>query len=149
MTLDVSDCLKIYEAHSVQFSYPDIWEISEDIDANGDVDLTVSTDGSVFWVLRVLHDCPLPQNVMASWLQAFRDEYEDVDEYPRSMAMASLPADAREINFSCLELINSAVACCIRSLDFSLLVWWQGRDRELEEVGAVMEQMTDSVSILR
>ena len=149
MGLDVSGCLKRYETHGVQFEYPDIWALTEEKDANGDIEVTVTTDGSVFWVLRILTDCPLPRDVISSFIKAFEEEYDDVDEYPRTASLANLPADSREVDFSCLELINSACVSCVRSLEFSLLVWWQGTDHELEEIRPVMEQMTDSVRMVR
>ncbi|MCA9034835.1 MAG: hypothetical protein KDA91_06895 [Planctomycetaceae bacterium] len=149
MALDVSGCLNRYEAHGISFEYPDIWSISEEVDESGDVEVTVNADGSSFWVIRLLRDCPLPRDVVASWLEAFRDEYQDIDEYEKSGSVAGLPADSRDVEFSCLELINGASVSCVRTLDFSLLVWWQGTDHELTDLRPVLEQMTGSVRLVR
>lgn len=147
MTLDVSGCLNHYEAHGVQFDYPDIWELHEEQDAEGDLLITVSTDGTCFWALRLLPACPAPSDIVNSCVAAFREEYEDVDEYPETTQLADLPAFARTLEFSCMELINSVFLASVRGRDFSLLLWWQGTDHELEEVRPVFEQMARSVRI--
>ncbi len=148
MALDLSGCLNPYEAHGVRFLYPDIWELSEEQDAGGDVTITVLSDGAWFCTLRILADRPAPPDVVSSCIAAFREEYDDLDEYPSAIRLAEMPAVSRELEFSCLELINSASLCSVRGSEFTLLCWWQGTDHELQEVRPILEQMTSSVRIL-
>lgn len=147
MPLDVSACLNFYRSHGIQFAYPDIWELQEESDGDGDITVTVSTDGTCFWAIRILSTAPGPRDVVSSCVEAFREEYEDLDEYPHSESLAEQPAYGRMLEFSCLELINTVSLSCVRTGSFSLLVWWQGTDHELEEIRPVFQQMTQSVRV--
>ncbi len=149
MPLDVSGCLNDYEAHGIRFQYPDIWEIQEESDTDGDVVITVLTEGTCFWTIRVLNSRPSPLEIMNSCVAAFREEYEDLDEYSESGVLAGLPATIRLLEFSCLELINTVSLSCVRAGEFSLLVWWQGTDHELGEIRPVFEKISGSVRIAR
>lgn len=147
MPLDVTGCLNQYNDHGVLFAYPDIWELQEEVDGNGDIVLTVSTEGTCFWALRILTERPAASDVISSCVAAFREEYEDMDEYPLSGYLAEMPASGRMLEFSCLELINSVCLYSITAANFSLLVWWQGTDHELDDIRPVFEQMTNSVRV--
>ena len=59
--------------------------------------------------------------------------------------LAEMPAYARDVEFSCYELMNTSSMQSVRTSDFTLLVLWQGADHELEEYRPVLDAMTDSV----
>ncbi len=147
MAFDTSECLTRYEGHGVQFDYPGFWEIAEEADGD-DVLLTVSADGSCFWALRILKECPRPEDVVVSCVKAFVDEYDDVEVQDIRGTLAMMPAVCRELEFSCFELLNTVGLSCVRSADMSLLVWWQATDHQLSDVRSVFEQISESVRIL-
>lgn len=147
MVLDLSGCLQFYDNHGICFEYPDIWELAEETQPDGDLLIMVSKDETCFWAIRILVGSPAPPDVVGSCVSAFREEYEDVDEYPGSGTLAEMPAYGRDLEFSCFELLNTVSLKSVRGPEFTILVWWQGTDHELEEVRPVLEQMTQSVRI--
>lgn len=147
MDFDTGECLAHYEGHGVQFDYPGFWELIEEADGD-DALLTVSADGTAFWALRILRDCPRPEEIVVSCVAAFQEEYDDAEVQEGRGTLALMPAVCRELQFSCFELLNSVSLSCVRSAEMSLLVWWQGTDHELEDVRAVFEQISQSVRIL-
>jgi len=146
MAIESSECLTRYEGHGVQFDYPGFWEISEEADGD-DVLLTVSADGSCFWALRILKECPRPEEVVISCVKAFEEEYDEVEVQDIRGTLAMMPAVCRELEFSCFELLNTVSLSSVRSADMSLLAWWQGTDHQLAEVRSVFEQISQSVRI--
>lgn len=146
MIPDFQEHLNQYEGNGVQFDYPGYWELTEEQDGN-DVLLTVSADSSCFWALRILRDCPRPEEVVTSCVAAFEEEYDDAELHDVKDELAGMPACSREIQFSCFELLNSAVLSCVRANDMSLLAWWQGTDHELESIRPIFEQISRSVRI--
>ncbi len=144
MTIDFQNCLVEYAKHGVQFSYPDIWEIDEQLDGT-DIVITVSSVGTCFWTLRILHGSPPPPQAVESCVEAFKDEYEDVEVTEPDCAVAEMPAYSRDLEFVCMELTNTAALRSVRTTDFTLLVWWQGTDHELEECRVMLDHMTDSI----
>ena len=142
MTLGASGGLRRIESHGVEFSFPDFWEFSEEEADNGDVALTVAAVGTCFWTLRILRSSPSPDDVIRSCIDAFAEEYGEIDDYPATCRIAGEAAIGRELEFICLELVNSVGLYSVRTRRFTLLVWWQGTDHELLEVRPLLEQMT-------
>ncbi len=146
MSLDPSFCLVPYEGHGVTFEYPGYWEISEEA-VGKDVIITVAADNTCFWTLRILFDCPRPDEVVNSCLDAFKEEYDDPEVTESTGVLADMPAFCREVEFSCLELLNSVSLSSVRSSKMTLLVWWQGTDHELESTRSILDRITQSIRI--
>lgn len=144
MNFDFRDCLTEYHSHGVSFSYPGQWTLEEQQDGN-DVLLTVSVGNTCFWLLRILPECPPPPQVVDSCVRGFREEYEDVEVEKTEDKLAEMPAVARDLQFFCLELVNSAALRSVRTSTATLLVWWQGTDHELRDVQEQFRFITSSV----
>lgn len=136
----------VYDNHGVRFAYPDIWEI-EELNDDGDIVITVSSENTCFWTLRLLPGCPSPTQVVDSCVQGFQEEYPEAEVEACEAQLAEMPAAARDLEFFCMELLNSAVLRCVRTSDFSVLVWWQGTSHELQETRPILDMMTASVRI--
>jgi hypothetical protein len=147
MAIGNEEYLNRFEGYGVQFDYPGFWELSEETDGD-DVLLTVSADGSCFWALRVLKECPRAEEVVESCVKAFEDEYEDTEVQIVKGTLATMPAVCREVQFSCFELLNAVGLSSVRATDMSLLAWWQATDHELADVRDAFEQISQSVRIL-
>lgn len=144
MKIEFQDCLAGYHKHGISFQYPDFWEMSEQTDGT-DILVTVAADDTCFWMIRILPGCPPPPQVVESCLEAFREEYEEVDVSESDVTLAEMPAYARDVDFYCMELMNSAKFRCVRTTDFTLLAWWQGTFHELEQRQPILEHMMNSV----
>jgi hypothetical protein len=146
MSVDFEGCLVPYEGHGVVFEYPDIWELDEERDGN-DVLLTVSSESTCFWALRILFQAPPPPQVVESCVEAFREEYDDVEVEDIDYRLAEMPAYCRRLDFSCFELLNAVFLASVRTTDFTVLVWWQGTDHELQQSEQILERVTSSLRI--
>lgn len=142
-----TDVLATWQGEGVRFDYPDIWELDEQRDGD-DVIVTVSTEGTCFWTLRILPGCPPPPDVVESCIEGYRQEYGEIESSETECRVAEMPAWSRELSFECLELLNTAGLHSVRTSDFTLLVWWQGTDHELQPLRRVFEGMTGSVRAL-
>jgi hypothetical protein len=142
--MSIESSLQPFQKYGVQFLYPDIWELEETADDNN-VIVTVSSEGTCFWAIHILGDCPPPPQAVESCIEAFMEEYEDAEASVANARLADMPAYARDLNFSCYELMNTASLQSVRTTDFTLLVLWQGTDHELSEYRHILEFMTSSV----
>jgi hypothetical protein len=149
MTPDVSDCIVSYEGNSVSFQYPEVWELDEQIDEDdGSVLIMITVDDTCFWALKVMPECPSPTDVVESCVTGYREEYEEVEASQVNPTLAEMPATGRDVEFTCFELINTALLLSVRCEEFTLLNWWQGTDHELESLRPILDQMTSSVRII-
>lgn len=146
MTIDFQDVLVPYHNHGLRFEYPDIWEFNEHT-IEGDVMLSVAASDTSFWLLRIIADCSPPPQVIQSCLEAFKEEYDDLEVERPDTSLAQMPASALDASFFCMDLMNSVGLRSVRTAEFTLLVWWQSTQLELEENEVVFEHMTRSVQI--
>ena len=69
----------------------------------------------------------------------------DLEQQQEPILIAGRRALSCEVTFSCLELLNAAGFCSVRSGAATLLIWWQCTDHELADVRPVFQSMTQSV----
>ncbi|MCR9199136.1 MAG: hypothetical protein NXI04_10855 [Planctomycetaceae bacterium] len=148
MTIDFHDVLTSFQGHGVRFEYPDIWQIAVE-ETEGDVIVTITATETCFWLLRILRSCPTPPEVIESCLTGFREEYDEVEETVPDTSLCDLPAAAADVSFVCMDLLNSAALRSVRTLNHTLLVWWQSSESELEEAHAIFDHMSASLSLDR
>ena len=146
MTIPTDARLIPYERHGIFFAWPDIWELQEQTEGD-DVVIFVSSKGTCFWTVRIIAAGPPPPQVVESCVDAFTEEYGECEVSSVDCLLAEMPAFARDVQFSCLDLLNTAALRSARTTDFTLLVWWQGTDSDLTDYQNLLEQMTGSVRI--
>src|SRR5262245_54395681 len=134
-----------YAGHGVRFRFPSEWEVSEQREES-QLSITVSSPHTSFWTVTLLPDRPEPEDIVAAVLDAFHEEYDELDDYPSRARVGKRPTVARDIDFVCLELLNVARVRAFRTPDFTVMVLYQGTDREFEESGPVLEKITKSLA---
>lgn len=146
MKFDFQDCLTPYSKHGIGFLYPDIWELHEETEGT-DITISLAPCATSFWTLRIMHECPPPPQVVESCVEAFKEEYDEAEIAESKVIISEMPAYGRELDFICLELTNSVGLASVRTSEFTILVWWQGTDLELEEFRPIFDHMTRSIQI--
>ena len=71
---------EIYEGHGIRFRYPGYWELTEQVDDEA-TSITVASPETSFWSISLFEDGPPPQEVLESAVEAFQEEYAEVDVY--------------------------------------------------------------------
>lgn len=135
---------EIYSGHGVRFRYPDTWEVGEQ-HQDDQITITTSSPGTSFWSITIIPESPDPDELIEAALDAFREEYPEMDVYAAKAKLCDRPAAAKNVEFVCLELLNTAWLRSIRTPQFTILLLYQGTDAELEETESVLEQMTRSL----
>lgn len=137
--------LQHYDQRGLSFDYPSSWELIEE--STGDQrTITLQTAGASFWTLTVFEDRPDPEQIVVSVLQAFRDDYEDIDVYEVLAAVQGQPAAAVDLDFVYLDLVNSVAIRAFETESASVLVMYQGIDREVEELRDRFNAVTESLA---
>src|SRR5579864_5993478 len=92
-----------YQSHGVSFRYPGEWELTEER-TDEQLSITVSSPLTAFWTLILFPDRPEPEYVVETALDAFREEYSEMDEYPSQVRVGRRPTIGRDIDFVCLDV---------------------------------------------
>jgi hypothetical protein len=135
-----------YEGNGIRFRYPGYWEI---VEQTGDesTSITVASPETSFWSVSLFRDFPSPQQLIASAIEAFREEYDEVDVYPSADILGDRPGLAQDVDFVCFELINSAYLRAFQTDRFTVLVLYQGFDGELAETRPLLEAISASLTL--
>src|SRR5579872_1463720 len=113
-----------YQSHGVSFRYPGEWELTEER-MEEQISITVASPLTAFWTLSLFPDCPDPDDVVATVLDVFHDEYTEMDDYPSKVCVGQRPTVARDIDFVCLDVFNLASVRAFRTPEFTVLVLFQ------------------------
>lgn len=138
--------MQTWQGPGMQFDYPDIWEVSQELDGD-DTIVTVTVSDTCFWLARILPASPPPPQVVQSCIDAYDEEYEDVESETVDCSLIDMPAYARNLNFFCLELMNMVGLRSVRTMDFTLLVLWQGTHHEMGEFLEGIDRITESIRL--
>lgn len=133
-----------YEAHGIQFVYPSDWEISEQQPDENEIVITVQSSETSFWLLTLLFDRPEPKRIADAALDAFRQEYDDLDIYSAEETVCHQKTEAWDVEFRCLEIYNSAWIRAFLTEQFSVLLLSQANDQEIPETEEILKNITRS-----
>jgi hypothetical protein len=136
--------VQLYRNHGISFSYPEEWSLSEE-SAGSTVALTVAGPETSFWSLWLMYDRPEPEQMVSSAVAAFSEDYDEVDVFHSAGEQCELPCEQCDIEFVSLELINAACLRAFQTDCFSVLILYQGTDRELEYTREELESITESL----
>ena len=133
-----------YQSHGVRFDYPHDWEVAEQA-AQNELTITVQSPETSFWMLTLFFARPEPERISEAALDAFREEYDDLDIYQTQEQICDEDSIAWDIEFRCLEVYNSAWVRAFQTDHYSALVLSQGNDLELQETQETLRAITQSL----
>lgn len=137
---------KLYSARGMLFRYPDDWMVGEESSEN-EIAITARPidDSTAFWSLTLLADRPDPREALASVLEAFEEEYDDLDVYTADEPVARREALGRDLEFVCLELTNSAFVRVFQTAEATVVLLYQATDYELDTHEEALKEITASL----
>lgn len=138
------DGIETYSGHGVRFQYPGHWELGEESSPE-QTTITVQSPGTTYWTLSLFEERPDPQQIEASVMAAYEEMYDEMDVYESDILVLGAPAISRELDFVCLDLVSTAALIIFQTMNHTLLVLFQGEDRELETCRPQLEAMTRSL----
>lgn len=133
-----------YQSHGIGFRFPDGWSLQEQ-EEGGDRTISVQSPETSFWAVSLLPERPEPADVIEAAVAAFEEEYPDLDVYTVEAELCRQPTLARDLDFVCLDLVNSAALRAFRTGRYTVLVLYQGNDRELEHTRELLEGISRSL----
>lgn len=140
----IGDVTQAYSGNGVQFRYPPGWTVEEETGPE-QTTITVQSPGTAYWTLSLFAERPDPEQIVSSVMTAYEELYEDLDVYESDVQFLGAPALARDLDFVCLDLVSSVSLIVFQSLNHTVLVLFQGEDRELKKTRPLLELMTQTL----
>jgi len=136
--------MQTYHAHGVRFEYPEDWGVQEQSQGNEHL-ITVSSPETSFWSLGLFFESPSPEHVVQTVIRALEDDYPEIDIYESRNTLLNQPTVSRDVEFVCMELLNSAWIRAFQMPRFTALVLYQSTDHELEGAESILASITESL----
>jgi len=114
----------LYQTDGLKFAYPSEWRVTEELQPDGQA-IMVSSDGTAFCSFMLIPDRPAVAKVLKTALDAFRESYDEVDSEAVECRIASRPARGFDVDFYCLELLNSAWLRAFRTGRYTVFMMFQ------------------------
>ena len=134
-----------FEKSTITFQYPDNWTLDEEIGRSGHRSVTVSSPGGAFWSVAVLPRSADPKMIAEAVVEAMKEEYPDTEAYNAVETILDRELIGYDLNFSCMDLTNSARIRCVKMDKNNYTIFCQGEDRDFETVQLVFLAMTTSL----
>ncbi len=135
-----------YQRHGLRFDYPPGWTLTEE-EQGASTNIHLQTPGLAFWTLTLLPATASVTDVVEATVEAFEDEYDQVDRYDRGVEFDGVRTAGCDLDFVCLDLVNSACVRAIALAESTALVLFQGEDREWETYHEQFEEITASLLV--
>ena len=135
---------KIYLTHGISFRYPEDWELSVQ-QQEQEIAIIVDSPDTSFWGLTLFFNCPRAEDVVETALRTFQEEYDEIDIYPSAAQICERRTIARDLQFVCVDLINSAFLRAFETDRFTALVLFQATDNELDKTLPLLERLCRSM----
>ncbi|QDT26534.1 hypothetical protein [Gimesia panareensis] len=140
--------MKLFNEYGISFEYPDDWELTKQVDEeHGEIQISVSSEESSFWVISLYVVEIPPEDLLNRSLEVFRDEYDELDIYKSDVKLAGKTCLARDLEFVCSELINSAFLRVFQTELFTAFVLYQATDQELQKTRKDLEAISASLDV--
>ena len=134
----------VCESDGVRFHYPDDWELTRE-ESGSDVSFHLQTAGTAFWSLTLIESRPTAGEAISAVVAALREEYGELDVYQGVEWVVDAPTATCELDFVCLDLVNSAIVRAESTSAFTALMMCQGEEREFDRLRVDFEAVTGSV----
>jgi hypothetical protein len=133
-----------YDNHGIRFRFPKTWELSEETSGD-ETTISVQSDETSFWTIVLFKSRPDPEAVLDAVVDAFEQDYEEVDVLTAVSSLCGLPSLGRDLDFVCYDLLNSATLRAFQTSNQTVLVIFQGTDHELETTRTQLESISASL----
>lgn len=132
-----------YRTDGLRFAYPSDWNLTEEQQPDG-LSLMVHGDGTAFCSIMLMPDRPAIDHVLDTALGAFRESYDELDTEPVKCRLASRAARGIDVDFYCLELLNSAWLRAFRTGRYTVFIMFQAGFDE-PDARSVFESICESL----
>src|SRR5262245_56933666 len=135
-----------FDEGGIRFRYPASWQLEREETDQGWT-ISLQSPDTAFLLLCVREDMPTAEELAEGALDAFRQEYKDVEAEACVEQIAGQAAVGHEIHFFSFDLTNT---CWTRSFYCgagTVLLMWQANDLELEQHGPILKAICASLEV--
>ena len=136
----------LFNKLGIRFQYPENWTLETDPGAaGGKPSVSVYSPGGGFWTIWLHAGGEDPAELAQTAAEVFEREYDELDSEPVSETIAGIELIGFDLNFYCLDLINTARIRAFTTQRGTYLVICQAEDRDFDRLSDVFQAITMSL----
>ena len=133
-----------YHSDGIRFSYPSDWELREEQAENQtSIDLIGPATASCSVIL--LRDCPDAESAVEAAVDAFRDEYDDIDRQEIHEVIANRQTVGCDLDFIYFELCSAVSVRAFCAEYFTALLICQASSDDVDHAEAAFHLVCESI----
>jgi len=137
--------IRMFDKHGLVFQYPENWNIEEESVEDGATSVWLYSPGSACWSVTVYPPGVDPNAAIDQVLETMQAEYRGLDLEKTVESYAGTELVGYEMNFVCLDMINTARVQSYRDEAATYVIFCQAEDREYAKVADVFAAITMSL----
>lgn len=135
-----------YDRSGLKFLYPENWKITDQVDDSLPRAITLEAPGgSAIWAIHAYPGDDDFDHVLKSTLGPLRETYFDLEVTPIENELSDSDEPAVESLFFCLDFLVRAKIQIVKTPDNVLVFWYQGEDREFDNLEMVFQAISTSL----
>lgn len=134
-----------FDERGLRFRHPASWQLERE-DTEGGWSVSVQSPDTSFVLICVREDMPSVEELAQSVVDAFQEEYTDVEVEEKVEPLHGQPAFGHEIRFFSLDLTNTCWTRCVYTEAGTVLVMCQSTDLDLEKHEPAMRALCASLT---
>lgn len=134
-----------YDHHGLSFQFPENWKLDEETVEDGSPSVWLYPPGGGFWSVTMYGSDVDAQWATQQTLDTMRGEYPDLDVDSRVETIAGQKLAGYEMNFVCLDMVNTARVLCLEDDRGTLVILEQAEDQDWENLADVYTAVTTSL----
>jgi hypothetical protein len=135
----------VFDKLGIRFQYPENWTLETDSTTPGRQSVSVYSPGGGYWSVMAHPANSDPAELATAALDIMKAEYDELDSESAQEEIGGVQLTGFDLNFYCLDLINSARIRVFSTQRANYLVICQAEDREFERLSPVFQAMTTSL----
>ena len=137
--------IRTFARYGLSFQYPENWKLEEETVADGSASVWLYSPSGGFWSVTVYELDVDPAHAAEQTLETMRAEYPDMDTTEIAETIADVDLSGYEMNFVCLDMVNTARVLCYSDEQSTYVVMCQAEDRDWESLADVFAALTSSL----
>ena len=132
------------QTHTIEcitFEAPEDWTVERQ-NSETEISATVTSPGASFLTISLFPDQPVPAELIETAVETFRAEYEELDVYRVDTELCGRKAEACDLDFVCLDLVNSVFLRSFSTESFTVFILCQTDGAELAATRATFNKLT-------
>jgi hypothetical protein len=114
----------LYQTDGLRFEYPSDWQLATEQLEDG-LSIMVSGAGTTFCSFLLMPDRPAVATVLKNAIDTYRESYDEIDSEPFEGRIADRATRGYDVDFYCLELLNSAWLRAFRTGRYTVFIMFQ------------------------